>query len=267
MIKLIALDLDDTLLMPDCTIPEEAISVLRTAAAHGVRSVIATGRSFPSARLYAAQISSDCPIVCYNGSVAASASGELLFSSLLEPALMHRVAVFCKNQGLYLQMYSNDKIVIEKDCREFRMDPDSKITDFVALGDLTRADLQPSPKMMILDTPERLSEIRPLLEAQFGSELHFATSKEFLLEIMPKNISKSKTLSILSSQLGIAREEVMACGDNTNDMEMLNWAGIGVAVANAVKPLKDIADYVARSERSFGVIEAVERFAIQGKQK
>lgn len=263
MIKLIALDLDDTLLMPDCTIPEEAISALRAAAAQGIKTVIATGRSFPSARLYAAQISSDCPVVCYNGSVIASASGEILFSSLLSPDLMHRVAVFCKNHSLYLQMYSNDKIVIEKDCREFRIDPDSKIADFIELGDLTKAELMPSPKMMILDTPERLAEIRPELEAQFGEELHLATSKEYLLEMMPKNISKSKTLSILSDRLGISRQEVMACGDNTNDMEMLHWAGIGVAVANAVKPLRDIADYVSQAERSFGVIEAVEKFAIQ----
>lgn len=117
---------------------------------------------------------------------------------------------------------------------------------------------------MILDTPERLAEIRPELEAQFSEELHLATSKEYLLEMMPKNISKSKSLSILSERLGISRQEVMACGDNTNDMKMLNWAGIGVAVANAVKPLKDIADYVAQAEHSFGVIEAVEKFAIQG---
>ena len=262
MIKLIALDLDDTLLLPDCSIPESVIAVLREAAQKGARSVIATGRIFPSARMYAEQISSDCPIICYNGSMITTADGQVLFSSLLEPQLMHEVAVFCKERQLYLQMYCDNQIVIEKDCPEFRIDPDSKVTGFVELGDLTCAELKPSPKMMILNTPERLTEIRPELQARFGRELHFATSKEYLLEILPGGVSKSQTLSLLAQELGVSQQEVMACGDNTNDREMVEWAGFGVAVANAVQSLKYVADYVAAQERSFGVAEAVRKFVL-----
>jgi len=264
MIKLIALDLDDTLLMSDCTIPDEAIDVLREAGSMGVRAVIATGRIFPSARIYAAQISSDCPIICYNGSLIADSAGNIIDARMLSPELMHRVAVFCRERGLYLQLYnSRHQIVIEKDCPEFRIDPDSRTTSFIELGDLTEAVLEPSPKMMINAPRERIALIQPELAAEFGNELYIAGSKDYLLEMMPKGVSKKNTLQGLADRLDIKNSEVMVCGDNTNDIEMAEWAGCGVAVANAVPRLKEIADYVASAERSYGVIEAVRKFVLQ----
>lgn len=265
MIKLIALDLDDTLLMPDCTIPESVIAVLHRAAGADVRFVIATGRIFPSARMYAQEISSDCPIICYNGSMIATADGNVIYSRMLDTNVMHEMAVFCREHGLYLQLYSEDRIVIERDCREFRIDPDSRITGFDEVGDLTKAVLKPSPKMMILDTPEHLEQLRPELETRFGEVLHFTTSKDFLLEMLPKGVTKSRTLSILCRKFGITQSEVMACGDNTNDMEMIRWAGVGVAVANAVPELKAAAEYTSRYERSYGVAEAVEKYILSNR--
>ena len=125
------------------------------------------------------------------------------------------------------------------------------------------ADLLPSPKMMIFDTPERLAEIRPELEAAFPDRFYLATSKNYLLEIMPRDVSKRNTLERFAEELGITREEVMACGDNTNDREMVEWAGLGVSVANGVPELKQVADYVAARERSWGVKEAVDRFVLR----
>ena len=108
MIKLIALDLDDTLLLPDCTIPPEAVDCLKQAADRGVQVMIATGRIFPSAEGYARQLGTDCPIVCYNGAMIRRPGEAATYAAYLDPALMHRVAVYCRERGRYLQMYSND---------------------------------------------------------------------------------------------------------------------------------------------------------------
>ena len=80
--------------------------------------------------------------------------------------------------------------------------------------------------------------------------------------IMPQGINKAHSLELLCEKLGIQREEVMACGDNTNDAEMVVWAGLGVAVAHAVDSLKAAADYVCSEERSYGVAEAIEKFCM-----
>ncbi|MCQ2452321.1 MAG: Cof-type HAD-IIB family hydrolase [Oscillospiraceae bacterium] len=263
MIKLIALDLDDTLLMPDCTIPDEVVDALKQAADRGVRVVIATGRIFPSARQYARRLETDCPIICYNGAMIRSPDGAVLAASQHEPEDIRAVAAFCRDHGgLYLQAYAQDDIVVERTVEQTLIDPDSRATAIREMGDLTCAELLPSPKMMILDTPERLAEIRPLLEEAFPDRFYLATSKEYLLEIMPKGVSKRNTLEAYATSCGIHQEEVMACGDNTNDREMIEWAGLGVCVANGVDSLKAVANYVATAERSYGVREAVVKYVL-----
>ena len=159
-------------------------------------------------------------------------------------------------------MYDEDHIVVDKICESTLIDPDSKVTGIREIGDLTKAELRPSPKMMILDDPKRIPAIRRDLETLLGDQLYMAKSKEYLLEMMPKDVSKQKALIRFAQSLEIRREEVMACGDNTNDIEMLEWAGLGVAVANAVPELKNGADYVAEARRSFGVAESVKKFVL-----
>ena len=262
MIKLIALDLDDTLLMPDCTIPDEVVSVLRAAAGRGVDVVIATGRIYPSAKLYAGRVGSGCPIICYNGAMIRRIGEKPLYTEQLDPGLMHRIALFCKERDLYLQMYDQDDIVVEKICEATLADPDAEMTEIRVIRDLTKAELAPSPKMMILDDPGKIVSIERELKHDFGEELYIAASKDYLLEMMPKGVSKKNSLARYAQSRGIRREEVMACGDNTNDIEMVEWAGTGVAVANAVPQLKAAAAYVAVQERSYGVAEAVKRFVL-----
>ena len=263
MIRMIALDLDDTLLMPDLSVPEQVVDALKAAAAKGVKVVIATGRIFPSARSYAALLGSDSPVVCYNGAMIRSPDGGVIRAWQHEPETIREMAAFCRERDLYLQAYAEDEIVVEKTVDKTLADPDSRATAIREMGDLTAADLLPSPKMMIFDTPERLAEIRPELEAAFPDRFYLATSKDYLLEIMPKGVSKRNTLERFARECGIAREEVMACGDNTNDREMVEWAGLGVSVANGVEELKAAADYIAAAERSWGVKEAVDRFVLR----
>jgi len=264
-IRLVALDSDDTLLMEDCTIPQDVIDCLKEAAGIGVKVVIATGRIFPSAKMYAQMLGTDCPIICYNGAMIRKIGEEATFVAELNVELMREIAVYCKERGLYLQMYYEDDIVVEKDCKELRIDPDSKVTGIRFIGDLTTAELNPSPKMMILDTPARLAQVQEELMEKYGDKLYIATSKEYLLEMMPKGVSKRETLKYYAESQGISCEEVMVCGDNTNDMEMVEWAGLGVAVKNAVEPLKAVAKYIAENERSYGVKEAVEKFVLNKK--
>lgn len=261
-IKMIALDLDDTLLMPDCTIPKEVIDALNKAINRGVYVIIATGRIFPSAKKYSSIINSNLPILCYNGAVVKTVSENVIFSSAIDVPVIKKIAEYCKENNLYLQLYHDDKIIVEKDCNELRIDPDSKNTDCLFVGDLTKADLKSTPKMMILDKPDVIYDLYCKFARLYGRDLNLATSKDYLLEMLPKKVSKSRILNLLCQQMGIYSEEVMTIGDGLNDREMIQWAGLGVAVANATELCRITANYVAKAERSYGVLEAVNKFVL-----
>ena len=266
MIKLIALDLDNTLLEKDLTIAEKTLSLLRECAARGIAIVIATGRLYYSAEKYAKQIGPSTKVLCYNGCLVTDADGTPIFKAELTPDIMRRVAGFAKKHGLYSQFYLDHKILVEKVTEGTLIDPDLANTEALEAGDFDEYEFSPSPKAMIVAKPEDVPMYQQLLKAEVGEETYIAQSQPYLIEIMPKGINKAQSLELLCSKLGIEREEVMACGDNTNDAEMVVWAGMGVAVANAVDSLKAAAEYVCSQERSLGVAEAIERFCFNIEQ-
>ena len=297
MIKLIALDLDNTLLEKDNEIRPRALALLRSRAAAGVVIAIATGRIYLSARKYAEEISAQpagaaaasaqaagaasasaaktpaeagpaaaatspagCKIICYNGSLVTEANGSPLFSAALPVETMRKVVSFCKARGLYCQFYKDHKILVEKVTGGTTIDPDLANTQAIEAGDFDRYDFSPSPKAMIVAPLEKVASYQAELSDYLKGEAYLAQSQPYLIEIMPKGVNKAHSLSLLCEKLGIDRSQVMACGDNTNDAEMIRWAGVGVAVANSVAALKAAASYVSSAERSLGVAEAIEKF-------
>ena len=262
MIRLIALDLDETLLEKYLTIAGKTLSLLQDCAAKGIEIVIATGRLFYSAEKYAKQIGPHTKILCYNGCLVTEADGTPLFKAELTPEIMRKVARFAKKRGLYSQFYKDHKILVEKVTDGTTIDPDLANTTAIEVGDFENYEFTPSPKAMIVANPEDVPMYQAELKADLDDETYIAQSQPYLIEIMPDNVNKAHSLEILCNKLGISKDEVMACGDNTNDAEMVIWAGLGVAMANAVDSLKEVAEYVCSEKRSYGVAEAIEKFCL-----
>lgn len=265
MIRLIALDLDNTLLMTDNSIPAEVCEALAAATENGVEVVIVSGRVFPISLRFARQVGSTAPVIAYNGGIVESQEGEILFSCAVPEESRREMVEFCREQNLYLQLYDpldGDKICVAKRCpeilgRQYQL-PASFYREY---GDLRLADVS-TPKMVIYSDAARLEEVLPLMQDRFGEKLDFAFSDKRVLEIMSKGVNKGSTLAQYCKSRGIEPEEVMACGDNLNDLTMLQYAGTSVAVANAVREIRSAAGYVASAERSWGVLEAVRRFVL-----
>lgn len=258
MIKLIATDLDNTLLDLQGHVPPSAAQLLRQIQRLGVLTAVATGRCYPSALAAAQVIGSDTPIICYNGSLIRRGD-EILSQHFIQPEDIRAVSQFCHEQSLYLQLYHEDVIVVETLCDETRLDPDLPVVSCREIGDFCSAKLHPTPKMLIVDHPERIAGRLTDLTKKF-SQLTFSQSQPWLIEIMPLDANKGLALAYLAGLLGLEADQVLALGDNTNDLPMLLWAGVGAAVANAVPQIKAQADYVCVGSRSEGVMEAVRRF-------
>lgn len=266
MIKLIALDLDNTLLEKDNKIHPKTLSLLRECESKGITTVIATGRLLLSAQKYAREIGPGCKILCYNGCLITDSSGKAIFSADLPPKTMKKIVAFCKERNLYCQFYLDHRILVERVTENTTIDPDLANTSAIEAGDFDGYDFKPSPKAMIVAAPEEVPALQAELEKFFKEEVYIAQSQPYLIEIMPKNVNKANSLALLCEKYGISQREVMACGDNTNDMEMVKWAGTGVAMANSVQALKEAAQYVCQRERSLGVAEAIEKFCLQEKR-
>lgn len=265
MIRLIALDLDNTLLMEDNSIPGEVCEALRRISCSGVEVMIASGRLLPFALDYAEEIDCRGPIMAYNGGWLETREGEVLFQALIPESIRQEMAVFCRENHLYLQQYDpwgGHQICIEKLREDFPLAryrlPDSYYRE---CGKLEDAAIQ-TPKLVIYDRPERLKSLLPIIRERFDPALDYSFSDHSILEMMPRGVSKGSTLQLYCESRGIRPEEVMAFGDSGNDASMLCYAGIGVAVANASGEIRELADYQARGARSFGVLEGLERFIL-----
>ncbi|MBQ2911801.1 MAG: HAD family phosphatase [Clostridia bacterium] len=260
-IKLMAFDLDNTLFNKEGKLEESTKAILHKCMDSGVVVTIATGRMFPSAKKIADEIETDAPIICYNGACLRGRNDEKPL--MLQPVaadVQKEIAQICKDRGLFLQMYANDEIYVTEHNHYSQSDPDSKNAPVNEIGDFTKIDLMPTPKMMIYNTSEFITKLEAEMEEKYNGRAYFAQSASTLLEIMDCSVNKGFALKNLADALGIKQEEVAAFGDNSNDFEMVVWAGMGVSVSNAVESLKFVSQYIAKNERNKGVEEAINYF-------
>jgi hypothetical protein len=116
--------------------------------------------------------------------------------------------------------------------------------------------------MAISHDEKQLLDMEGKLKASYGDRLHITRSKPYFLEVMHCEANKAKALEVIARHYGIERQEVMAIGDSYNDLEMIEWAGLGVAMGNAFKSIKDAADFVTASNDEEGVAEALRKFVL-----
>ena len=264
MIRLIATDLDNTLLDNESKVPESTVALLREAAGRGVQVAVATGRSFASAKAIADQLGQSSPAICYNGAaVIDTGTGKPFFMDCLDRELVKDILDFARENDLYVQMYDRDEIVVERLRLDRHPDPDLDYAGYREVGDFREIELFDTPKILLAAPPERIPGIQSKLEALYGRRAYFAQSESHLVEVMNKGCDKGSALRRLREILGLSKEEVMGCGDNSNDLPLLLESGTAVAVANSVPELKAAATYVCEGERSDGFNEAVKKFVLE----
>ena len=256
MYRLLAMDLDKTLLQKDGSIPDEVVSRLRELRSKGVHLALCTGRVRASAEYYA-MIIGGASVVSFNGSVIRTEDDRIRESEI--PAdTVKEVLDFCYDNGVYVQFYRNDTILVDHHTPELDTDLDIHFTEYEECGDLRLTDVRASPKMVALEMSDRVDDIMVRMREEFP-QLTMNNSSRYVIEIMPKGIGKGYGLSVVADSLGIGKDETVAIGDSMNDLAMIEWAGAGVAVANADDRLKSAADIVTKEPMSMGVLEIADR--------
>ncbi|MGG1314433.1 Cof-type HAD-IIB family hydrolase [Cohnella laeviribosi] len=262
--KLVAMDLDDTLLRDDLSVSEATKAAMAKAIAQGVHLTIATGRMFASAKQVAEQVGINVPIITYQGSLIRNLlDSQVLYERFVPKETARLLYEYTREHGLYLQTYINDRLYAFNDGEKLVAYAKQSNIPYIVEPEFDRLPEGHHTKLMIIDAPERLQELAPILRPLVGEDVHVTTSKPNYLEFIHREGTKGHALRFLASHYGIPIEQTIAIGDAWNDREMIEAAGLGVAMANAVPALREIADYVTLSNNEDGVRHVLEKFVLK----
>jgi Cof subfamily protein (haloacid dehalogenase superfamily) len=266
-IQLIAIDIDGTLLNSQHLLTERVEKALKAAMAKGVQVILATGKTYHSGEHIVKKLGLTTPGVYVQGTTSYNADGTLRSQITLDPRVARQVITFAEDRGYDVAIYSGQRILVRKLEERFK-DLTTKYHEPTGeqVGPLQNLlDTIPVNKLLLVAPGDerRIKALRWQLSMQVdrGARLLNAGISD-MLEVLPPGVSKGAGVKSLIKELGIPADAMMAIGDAENDVEMLQIAGMGVAVGNACQEAKDAANVVVASNDEDGVAEAVERFVL-----
>ncbi|ADQ14279.1 Cof-type HAD-IIB family hydrolase [Halanaerobium hydrogeniformans] len=254
-IKLISFDLDGTLLNDQHQLHEKTIEAVQAIRQKGIKTLIATGRMYISAKPYVNSLEMKDPVITYNGA--------LVMNPLLDQEIYHSpipldiakdISKRLKEGNYYLQTFLDDTLyVAEKNDFTLKYENIAGVEAQV-VGDLTEFMDKGPTKMLIIEEDESVQiEIQNFLLDNFSDEIEITSSYPSFLEITKKGISKAVPLKKYAEENNLKKEEIMAFGDGLNDLKMIEWAGQGIAMENAHPGLREAADDIAQNNNQLGV--------------
>ncbi|MCX7745592.1 MAG: Cof-type HAD-IIB family hydrolase [Clostridia bacterium] len=273
MIKLLAIDLDGTLLNSDKRISEVNLNSVRNAVDRGVKVVVCSGRVFKGARAYARQIGLKGPLISSNGAVIKEIdTEEVIYQNLLNLEDALKVIEICHQERVYFHSYIGDVMYTEnRECPsksywkgndELPEEDRVEIRVVEDFGRVVReSGTTPAKFVIISKEPEKLAKTREYIKEISGVDVMSSHYDNF--EIVNRGVNKGNALKILSQRYQVTAQELMAIGDNENDFAMLKFAGIKIAMGNADEKIKEISDYVTLTNDQNGVSKAIEKFILK----
>lgn len=264
--KMVAIDLDDTLLADDLTISPQTVDVIQEAVNKGVIVTFATGRMYKSAKRYAKEIELNVPIITYQGAFVKNVfSDKALYEKCIPYDYAVEIIKKLKEKNKTVQMYINDELYTDKD--NIFIEEYIKIAqvDYHVVDNLIdvlgKNDKLPL-KIVTIDKPEEILKLLKEFKSEYKGKLMVNTSKPIFLEFSHLEASKGQAIEFLAEQNGIKMEEVIAIGDSYNDLDMISLAGLGVAMENADPKIKKVSGYITKTNNDHGVWEVFKKFVL-----
>jgi len=221
--------------------------------------IVVTGRMFRSVRPYLVEAGIEDPVVCYQGAVVADPrTGEFLRHEPIPLELARETIVVLGEEGFHVNCYVDDELYVDEVTPEAERYAGFQNLPLHEVGDLTAWLSAPPTKLVAIDDPDLLDGLEARMKARFDGRLYISKSLPFFLEFASPEVTKGSGLGFLAEHLGFTRERTVAFGDGENDVELLEWAGFGVAVANAHRRVLTVADWVCPSAAEEGVAQVVD---------
>jgi len=267
VIELLALDLDGTLIDEEMVIPDPARRAVAQAKERGVTVTLATGRMLEATLPFAHDLHIEAPLICYQGGFIQARDAEgPLYRATMDPQVVRDVLAWRAGgtrRHWHMALYADDAIFLAE-----RRHPESFYRDLLGqnlhwVDELISVlDHHEPVKFLFIADPREADRIEAALRERFEGHMEIVRSHASFVEGNPLGVSKGDALRRLADHLGIPQERVMAVGDQGNDVPMIRWAGIGVAMGDASPAAKAVADWIAPPFSEHGAAAAIERFIL-----
>jgi Cof subfamily protein (haloacid dehalogenase superfamily) len=255
----LACDLDYTLIWKDGELRPRTLAAIARARGAGLRVVVATGRMFRSVKPYLEQAGIDDPVVCYQGAVVADPrTGEFLRHEPIPLELARTAIVALQREGFHVNCYVHDELYVAEMTPEAERYAGFQSIPIHPVGDLAAWLSEPPTKLVAIDEPDVLDGLEMRMKERFSGRLYISKSLPHFLELASPDVTKGAGLAFVAEHLSFTPARTLAFGDGENDVELLEWAGFGVAVANAHPSALAVADWVCPSAEAEGVAEVIE---------
>jgi len=255
--RLIAVDIDGTLLNPARELENETILAAKKVMDSGAYFVLSSGRMPQALKGIAEKLGVNAPAVCFNGGAVVDVmKNETLFSTPVELELARDIVLYGEELGLHMHAFIHGGYIVPQFnelASAYQNMVGVKAT--VVNGKISDYLDEAPMKVLVLDKPERCAEILPVLQKKFGERANIMGSQKHIIECVGKQTSKANALEFLRNKLNIPYEETCAFGDGMNDLEMLEWAAHPYVMDNASDALKSACDrfVIAPSNADKGV--------------
>ena len=271
--KLICIDMDGTLLNTDNEVSDDNIKALKKATEMGIHIAITTGRIYASAKYYSGIVGIDAPIITANGaSIKDSGDGNVIYNNPIPSDILIGCAEILKKHNLKANFTTGDTIFTSYEIPEThsykitnKIVPNEFKVNFLVFDNINDGISKFEGKILKCFVGEDSNldgfrNARKEITKTFGDFLHIVSSGVNNFEIMQKDSSKGNAAKRLAERLGITKDEVICIGDSENDLSMIQFAGLGVAMGNAMNLLKSEADFITETNNNSGVAKAIEKF-------
>jgi Cof subfamily protein (haloacid dehalogenase superfamily) len=269
MYKLIALDMDGTLLREDKTISKATHRAIENARNKGVKVVLATGRPAKGIEKYLKTldlVNDGDYAVAFNGAIVQDTkTGQVIAENLMtieDWDFLYKLSV---ELNVNIHLLTHSVCITPKWNKYSQLEVDM---NNIPLEVLDNSELDRSTtvvKIMFIDEPEILSAAIEKIPAEVYEKYTVLRSAPYFLEFLNKSVNKGVGVEMLAEALGLSPKEVICVGDAGNDIDMIKYAGLGVAMGNAFPEVKEIADYITSSNEEDGVANVINKFILDGE--
>ena len=198
------------------------------------------------------------PVVCYQGAVVVDGDGTWLRHEPIPFELAREALVFAAGEGYSPNVYVGDELYVSSVTPEARNYAEFQHLTIHPVGDLLAWLAEPPTKLVLVGDPEALDAVEARAKAAFEGRLYISKSLPYFLEFAADGVTKGAGLDFLAGRMGFTREETIAFGDGENDVELVEWAGYGIAVENAHERVKAVADWICPTAEDEGVAQVLE---------
>ena len=266
-IKMLVLDIDGTLTNSQKEITPETKKAIIAIQERGHKVMLASGRPTPGMRRYEQELELEKYggyLLSFNGGrIINCRTGEIVYQRVFPSVLVPKMYKFAQKNHCGLVTYFGDKIIsafqpdeyvsIESRINGMKVQMVPNFIDFV--------DFEVN-KLLMTAEDAKAERFESILNEEFGDIISVYRSEPFFIELMPKGVDKASSIDRMLDTVGLTRENIICCGDGYNDVTMIEYAGVGVAMANAQEKVKEKADYITKSNDEDGIVQVIDEFIL-----